>query len=234
METISKLLNYIQSDRLLGAIFYTLTVSLFVAANKLTTAANAILLQYTAPIYVALFSNWFLGEKVSLVDWLAIFVVISGMTLFFMDQLSSSGMWGNIFAIASGISFAWLTLVMRQQKASSPLQTLFWGNLLTALALSPFVYSAPSLTFKSSLSLLLLGVIQLSLPYILYAKAQEHVKALEVILIFMVEPLLNPVWVLLVMGEKPALWSLLGGLVILCAISVRGIILALKSRHFRA
>jgi drug/metabolite transporter (DMT)-like permease len=110
-----------------GAVVYTATVTLFVAATKLTTAANAILLQYTAPVYAALFGAWFLGERVAWLDWVTIAAVIGGMLLFFLDRLTPGGLWGNVLAIASGVSYAGLVTFLRKQKDSSPLESVLMG-----------------------------------------------------------------------------------------------------------
>ena len=203
-----------------GAVAYAGTVVLFVIANKLTTAANAILLQYTAPVYVALFSPWFLGEQADRRDWLTLLVMLGGMALFFMDELSFDGYLGNSIALVSGLCFAWLTLFLRRQKDSSSLPSLFLGNLLAGVIGLPFMFqSMPDLS--SCVGLLLMGVVQLGLPYILYALALRHVRAVEGILVPMIEPVLNPVWVFLMMGEQPSPWAIVGGAMILGAVLFR-------------
>ncbi len=203
-----------------GAVAYAGTVVLFVIANKLTTAANAILLQYTAPVYVALFSPWFLGEQADRRDWLTLLVMLGGMALFFMDELSFDGYLGNSIALVSGLCFAWLTLFLRRQKDSSSLPSLFLGNLLAGVIGLPFMFqSMPDLS--SCVGLLVMGVVQLGLPYILYALALRHVRAVEGILVPMIEPVLNPVWVFLMMGEQPSPWAIVGGAMILGAVLFR-------------
>ncbi|TEU10276.1 MAG: DMT family transporter [Anaerolineales bacterium] len=203
-----------------GAIAYAVTVILFVLANKLTTAANAILLQYTSPIYIALFGAWFLGERATRLDWITIFVVIGGMVLFFLDDLTTGGFWGNVCAISSGVTFACLVLFMRKQKDGSPLESIFLGNILTALVGLPFMFEAmPSAS--SWVGLLLSGVLQLGLSHVLYAAAIKHIAALEAILIAVIEPILNPLWVLLIMGETPGPWALLGGFIVLVSVTIR-------------
>jgi drug/metabolite transporter (DMT)-like permease len=208
-------------DQIGGAICYAATVILFVTANKMTTAANAILLQYTAPIYVALFSGWFLGERVTRVDWLTITVAFGGMFLFFQDDLSSGGFWGNIIAIASGVAFAALCLFTRKQKDGSSLESLLLGNLLTALIGLPFMMRGPFPNLAGWLGLAVLGIFQLGLSYICYAKAMKQLSALEGILIPVIEPVLNPIWVFLLLHETPGCGAILGGLVILTAVIVR-------------
>jgi len=207
-------------DEIGGAVAYAGTVVLFVIANKLTTAANAILLQYTAPIYVALFSPWLLGERADRRDWLTMAIMLGGMALFFMDELSFAGYLGNTIALISGLCFAGLTLFLRRQKNGSALPSLLLGNLLAGAIGLPFMFqSLPDLS--SAVGLLLMGVVQLGLPYILYALALRHVRAVEGILIPMIEPVLNPVWVFLMMGEQPSAWAMVGGALILGAVLFR-------------
>ena len=209
-----------------GAIAYAASVILFVSATKLTTAANAILLQYTAPIYIALFGAWFLGERAIWLDWITIFVVMGGMVLFFFDELTTGGFWGNVCAISSGVTFASFILFMRKQKNDSPLESVFLGNILTALVGVPFMFKTmPSAS--SWVGLMLSGVLQLGLSHVLYATAIKHVTALEAILIQVIEPILNPLWVLLIMGEAPGPWALLGGFVVLVSVTIRYVVTAL-------
>ncbi len=210
-----------------AAFFYAATVILFVTANKMTTAANAILLQYTAPIYVALFANFLLGEKTTGRDWLTIITALGGIFLFFLDNLSAGGWWGNMVAILSGVSFAGLALFLRKQKDGSPLESLFLGNILTVLIGLPFMFgSAPGAT--GWLGLFLLGVFQLGFSYILYARAIKHVTALEAILIPVIEPILNPIWVLILLGETPGKWALVGGAVVLVSVTFRSVAAAMN------
>lgn len=214
-----------------AAVAYAATVVLFVTATKLTTAANAILLQFTAPIYVALLAGRIVGERTSAADWLATALALSGMGLFFMDRLSLSGMWGNLTGLASGVSFAFMVLLLRKQKNGSPYGSLVWGNILAATVCLPFCFEkAPGLT--DALGLLVLGVLQLGLPYLLYAWAVRHASAMVSVLVPVVEPLLNPVWVFLVLGERPGPWALVGGAVVLVAVTGRSLLpLLLRPRQ---
>ncbi len=211
-----------------GAVAYATTVTLFVVATKLTTAANAILLQYTAPVYVAFLGAWFLGERTRYFDWLTISVVIGGMVLFFFDRLFPGRLLGNLIAIVSGVSFAFFVLFMRMQKNESPAESVLLGNLLAGLVSLPFVFgSMPS--GPTWLGVLFLGVVQLGLSYVLYSKAIRHVTALEAILIPSIEPILNPIWVFLVLGERPGKWALVGGSIVLVSVTFRSLI-ALRSK----
>jgi drug/metabolite transporter (DMT)-like permease len=203
-----------------GAFCYAATVIMFVAATKLTTAANAILLQYTAPVYVALLSYWFLRERITKFDILTIVAAVGGITLFFLDDLSKGGFWGNILAILSGISFAGTALFLRKQKDSSPLESVFIGNILTLLIGLPFmVQSSPNTA--GWLGLVLLGVFQLGSSYIFYTEAIKHVTALEGTLIPVLEPILNPIWVFLLLQERPGRWAIVGGIIVLISVTVR-------------
>jgi drug/metabolite transporter (DMT)-like permease len=165
-----------------------------VVATKLTTAANAVLLQYTAPVYVAFLGAWFLGEHTRWFDWFTIVLVMGGMALFFLDTLTPGNLLGNVCAILSGIGFAFFVLFMRRQKNESPIETVILGNFFTGLIGIPFMFeSMPGP--MSWLGLLFLGVVQLGISYALYSEAIRHVSALEAILIPGIEPILNPIWV---------------------------------------
>ena len=205
-----------------GAIGYAATVALFVFATRMTTAANAIFLQYTAPIYVAIIGRWYLGERALPIDWWVIAVALSGIALFFLDQLTTSGFWGNIVALASGLAFASVVIFLRKEKAGSPINIIILGNIIVAVAGAPFLFRAPLYQPHVLWLLLLLGAVQLGLSYALYAEAIKHVTALEAMLIPLVEPVLNPLWVMLALGERPGPWAILGGALVLGAVIVRG------------
>jgi drug/metabolite transporter (DMT)-like permease len=204
-----------------GAIGYALTVALFVFATRMTTAANAIFLQYTAPIYVALIGRWYLNERALRVDWLVIAVAMTGIALFFMDQLSVAGFWGNIVALGSGVAFASVAIFLRKDRAGSPLTTIILGNIIVGVAGAPYLWQS-DFSAGDAWQLLLLGVVQLGLPYVLYAYAIKHLTALEATLIPLLEPILNPLWVMLAIGERPGPWAIFGAMLVLTAVLVRG------------
>jgi len=208
-----------------GAISYAATVILFVSATKLTTAANAIILQYTAPIYVALFSSRFLKEKIHWFDSAAVAVVLCGIFLFFLDDLTAGGYFGNALALCAGFSMAWLGLFLRKQKDASPVETVLLGNLITVCVTFPFMLSGRPGPF-GWLGLGTLGVFQIGLSYVLYSHAIKKVKAIDAMLIFTIEPILNPVWVYLFIGETPGHWALAGGVLVLAAVVARGVYIA--------
>lgn len=212
-----------------AALAYAATTILFVTATKTTTAANAIFLQSTAPIYVTLLSAWLLKEKIKLLDWITVFIVMGGMVLFFLDNLSTAGILGNVVAAGSGISFAFFAIFMRMQKDGSPLESILLGNILTAAIGLPFLSRSVPNAY-GWVCLVILGVVQLGIPYILFSKAIKHVTALEAILISVIEPLLNPIWVFLMLGEAPGPLALIGGPIVLVAITVRCVLAALPSK----
>lgn len=205
-----------------GSLAYAGTVIFLVLATKLTTAANAILLQYTAPIYVALLAPRLLGEATPARDWLFIALALGGMSLFFLDRLTPLGLWGNLCGLLSGICFAFLIMSLRAQKDASPFETVILGNLLAAVICLPFMFgSMPSL--QGWLILAFLGAVQLALAYYLYALGIKKVSALGAIIITTIEPIMNPLWVVVGVGETPGPWSILGGLLVLAAVTGRGI-----------
>jgi drug/metabolite transporter (DMT)-like permease len=206
-----------------AAVAYAACTILFTLANKLTTAANAILLQYTAPVWIALLGAWFLGERATRADWLTIAAVFGGLALFFYEGLQLNSVTGLLVAVASGVAFAVMTLLMRKQKDTSALESIILGNLIGFAVGLPALWSAPALPATGWLALLLLGVVQLGLAYYFYAKAIKHVTALEAVLIPVLEPLLNPVWVLLAVGERPSVYAMAGGAVVLGAVTLRAI-----------
>ena len=203
------------------ALAFTGCTILFAAATKLTTAANAILLQYTAPVWVALLGAWLLGERARRADWWTIAVTFVGMGVFFYDGLKFNNLTGILLAVASGVSFAVMIVLLRKQGTGSTIEAIILGNLLGFVIGLPSICTAPWPDQRSLVALLLLGVVQLGIPYLLYSRAIKHVTALEAVLIPVIEPILNPIWVLLVIGEKPSPLALLGGAIVLGAVTWR-------------
>ncbi len=208
-------------DQVLGAIGYAACTITFCTATTLTTAANAILLQYTAPVWVALFGAWFLGERATRADWITIIVVLLGMGLFFADSLELAHLVGNVVAVISGVCFAGMTIALRKQKDTSATESIILGNVIAFVVGLWWIVRAPALPPSGWVSLGILGIVQLGVSYWLYARAIKHVTALEGVLIPVIEPILNPVWVLLTLGERPTLFSLVGGAIVLGAVTFR-------------
>ena len=206
-----------------AALCYSAMVFLFVSSVKLTKVANAIMLQYTAPIYTAVFGGVFLGERARWGDWLSVAAVLGGIFLFFFDDLSAGQLLGNILAVAAGITLAWMGMFLRKQKDDSPYESILLGNLVTVVVGFPFMLR-PLPSLNGWIGLLLLGIFQLGLSYIFFASAVQRVKALDTILICTIEPILNPIWVFVLMGEKPGPWAIIGGSVIIVSITARTIV----------
>ena len=215
-----------------GALMYVLNVLLFVSATKITTAANAILLQYTAPVYIAIFGSWILKEKIKPSDIIIIISVMGGMTLFFMDKFSSGQFLGNLLALLNGVIFAFVFIFMKMQKNESTLETILLGNIVLAIVGIPFYFEkVPDI--KSIEGLLMLGIFQLGLSFILYSIAIKRITALEAVLILCIEPILNPVWVFLVLGEFPGTWALAGGLIVFVTVTLRSILLNVPGKKLK-
>ncbi len=206
-----------------GAVLaYAGTMLLFVTATKMTTAANAIFLQYTAPVFVCLFGRLFFRERLSRLDLLATALVMAGMVLFFSERLTSAAgsRLGDAIAIGAGACFGLQAVCMRRLRVldASPESVLIWGNLICVGVALPFLFQqVPSAT--DLLLLVLMGLIQVGLAYILYNYALRHVSSLELILIPILEPLLNPVWVFLIQGERPGITAIAGGVLILLVVT---------------
>ena len=209
-----------------GALCYVVTNLCFIAATKLTSAANAIFLQYACPVYVVLFGYWLLKEKPRRADWLALAVILIGLAFFFGDKLSFNGFYGNILAIVSGVAFAGTMVFMRMQRDGQAARTLLLGNFLSALVGLPFLFFEKSYPATDFMILLYLGSFQIGLSFLLYSLAIQHIHALEANLILTLEPILNSLWVFLALGEKPGPLALLGSLLVVGAVMFRAAISA--------
>jgi drug/metabolite transporter (DMT)-like permease len=228
---------------LTSAAFYSLMLILFISATKLTTAANAIFLQYTAPVYVALLSRPLLGEPVGRLEWVTFFFCFLGMGCFFGDQLSTGGMIGNIAAILSGIacglnmlSLKFLSLETQtgegamgnRSRLLRALPASLLGNLITVVICIPWMHATVPQTSQEWTILALMGVFQLGVPYLLFNIGILWISAIEGVLFAMLEAILNPIWTAWGAGEYPGPWAIVGGLLILGSISVFGL---LKNRQ---
>lgn len=223
-----------------GACSLAATTGLFILANKLTTAANAILIQYSAPIWVALLGAWLLGERATRLDWLTIVTVIGGIVLFFFEQLSFDHVAGNLVALGAGVAFAVNVVSFRQVAVtpgatgpSDPLRPMLLGNLIGAVLGAPFALASPPLAATGWGALVALGLFQQAAAYLCYAWAIRHATAIEATLVSVIEPILSPVWVAIAFGERPGPWAVLGGAVVVGAVTARGLILSARDRRAR-
>lgn len=207
------------TNLLLGGFFYAATMLLFVPATKMTTAANAILLQYTNPIYIIIFGPLLAGEKSDWIDIAAVAGILAGMVLLLWGDLGGGQMAGNILALLSGVTYGGTTIFLRRAKNTRPSDSLNLSCLLSFLFAIPFIVKAglPQ-SAMSYPALLCLGVFQIGMPAVLLSIGIEKVPALSSVIITMIEPMMNPVWVALFAGEVPSASSVFGGLVILTCI----------------
>lgn len=211
--------------QIVGAFGYVGAQLFFIMATKLTTAANAIFLQYTLPVYIVLFGYWFLDERPQRADWISLIVIFTGLFLFFGDDLNFSGFYGNILAIISGMAMAILMLCMRKQKDGTPANTILLGNIIGAVIGLPMLFQE-NFTPASLGMIAYLGIFQIGLSFVLYSIAIKRVQALESTLILTLEPILNPLWVFLVIGETPGRLALTGGVFVIGAVTARAVISA--------
>lgn len=189
----------------------------FVFATKWTTAANAIFLQYAGVVWVLLLSPLVVREPMRSRDVIAIVVALGGMALFFLGKFEARGMSGNAMALVSSVFFAALILALRREHDAAE-SAITWGNALLALALVPFVAHDLALTPKSLADLLFLGIVQIALAYLFFVRGLKHVTATQASLTGMLEPVMNPVWVLLFLGERPSGYAVIGAAIVLAAI----------------
>ena len=206
--------------RVLAIIAYAATVCSFAIANKLTSAANAILLQYTAPIYSALLGAWLLRERVRRRDVVSIFCILGGMVLFVLDGLQTGNYLGDAVALLSGAAFGSVSVFTKLEKDNDPAQCMFWGNLLSFFAMLPFM---GKVTFAphNVIAILVLGIFQLGIPYVIYTRAVRYVSAVEVTIVTVSEAILNTLWVLLFLGIVPSIYSMVGGAILILTIVLR-------------
>ncbi|HEY0006968.1 MAG TPA: EamA family transporter [Pyrinomonadaceae bacterium] len=203
-------------------VLYAGLLLCFVVATKLTTAANAIFLQYTSPVYLLLLEPLVYKEKFRLVDLITVIVCLAGMSLFFVGQLDTRSLTGNLVALASGLFMALYFLLLRHPRSQkvNRASSVIYGNLLLVLLTAPFIFNHPPHVSVLNLGIVLyLGVVQLGLGYTLFTLGiARGVRSLDAGIIGYIEPVLNPVWVFLFLGEQPSHWALLGGGIIIFAV----------------
>lgn len=207
-----------------AAILYAVVVIFFVLATKETTAANAIFLQYTAPVYLLVLEPIVYKENFRARDLITVLVCIGGMTLFFVGQLRPQDVTGNVMALTSGLFFALYFLLLRHPRVRevNRASSVIYGNVLVVLVCAPWGLAALSSVGRHDLlSVTYLGVVQLGVSYAFFTVGMTRgVRSLDAGIICYIEPVLNPVWVFLVLGERPSRWALLGGAIIITAVII--------------
>ncbi len=210
---------------LLNSSFYAAVLILFVLATKTTTAANAVFLQSTAPIYVLIFEPIINKTKYERINIITIIVCFLGMILFFMGKLTPGDLKGNILALLAGVAFAAFFLGMRKNKHEYFFSSIFYGNVIVAIICIPYLFGMQSISFSNLWMVIYLGVFQVGIAYTFFSYGLKRVFAIEASLISLLEPVLNPVWVFFGYGEIPSLGAIIGGIIIIAAIFIRTIIL---------
>jgi len=224
----------INSITVATSILYAGLLLLFVVATKLTTAANAIFLQYTAPIYVLIFEPLIYKEKFKRNDLLTVVICVAGMTLFFVGKLRPQDVSGNLTALASGLCFAFYILLLRHTRSQqvNRASSVIYGNLILVFALAPVGLGAiPVMTTNDVVAVSYLGIVQIGIAYTFFTLGMARgVRSLDAGIVGYIEPVLNPVWVFLLLGERPSQWALLGGVIIISAVLSHTILGARRAR----
>ena len=206
----------------LAAIFYAGILILFVIATKMTTAANAIFLQFTAPIYLVVLEPVFLKTKFEPKNVITIIICIGGMILFFFGKLEIGSIYGNLVAIGSGICFAMFSLLLKykrvRHKSENTLNYVITGNALVAAIASIIIFPNFAITMNEGLILIYMGAVQIGISYMIFNEGIKYVSATESMIIATLEAIFNPIWVFIGIGEMPSVYSILGGVIIFGAI----------------
>lgn len=209
---------------LLNSLAYAAVLILFVIATKTTTAANAIFLQSTAPIYVLIFEPILTKTKWQRINIITIAVCFLGMILFFMGDLSPGDVEGNIAALLAGLAFATFFLGMKKNNPAYGESSIFYGNVIVALFCIPFITNMNSISLPDFAMVSFLGVFQIAFAYALFSYGLKRIIAVEASIISMFEPVLNPIWVFIGYGEIPSFYAIIGGIIIITAITTRTVI----------
>ncbi len=207
------------------------TMFLFVCANKTTTAANAILLQYTAPVFTVFIGALVLKEKTHVESYVALPLVVAGMVVMFLGKLDGGTLLGNVLGLIAGFTFSLYFVFIRMQKDGSPLESNLLSHWITAgvcFVISLFL-PLPHVTMQSLGAIAVLGVVQIGISSILFSVAIKRVSAVQANLIAVIEPVFNPVWVFFAIGEAPGMHTLIGGAMIVSAVTIASLITARRN-----
>lgn len=206
---------------LVSGVFTACVYTCFAVSNKLTTAANAIVLQFTSPVFIVIFTALIYKTRIRKADAAVVTLTLLGIALFFFDQLQPGYILGNLVAIAAGMFMAGMFMAVGELEGEQRFSGILIGQCLTFLVGLPFIIvTKPVFTTTATLSILTLGVFQLGISYILYVKSSRYCPPLACCLLGAVEPLLNPVWVLIFDGEKPGIFALIGGVIVVVSITL--------------
>ena len=211
------------------SICYAPLLICFVVATKMTTAANAIFLQYVAPAIVLVLEPRILKTKIQSHNVLTVILCVAGLAFFLLEQKEKNNWIGDGIALLSGFFLAFLILALKAGNRSQQLSGVTLGNFWVVLVTIPWFIRSSDPMMDEHLMMVFLGVIQIGMGYILFTYGQRRIPAIESSLIAMLEPILNPVWVMIGYGEIPSVWSLIGGAIILFTLTGRMVFIKTKT-----
>ena len=202
---------------LIGALSLIGVTTLFAIANKLTTAANAIVLQFTAPVFVILLMAVLYRQRPSRADLITCFLVLLGVVPFFVDGLQAGNWLGNAAAVLSGLCYAGV-FMMNTGKDADPISSCFLGQLAAGLILTPLCFLETDFSPPTLAAVAALGIVQVGGAYILFSIGIQHTPPITASLITGMEPILNPLWVAAFYGERVTPLSVIGSVIVFCSI----------------
>jgi len=214
----------------LTAACVLLTAATYIVSVKLTTAANAIVLQYTAPILILIYQIVFQKRRATRLDIAAVTVILSGIVLFFVEGLAGGNMLGNLIALISGVTFAGVFLCNAREGAT-PMQSNILAYILGSIVFLPSVVTNVTPDPMAWGAAVILGAVTLGLAYFFFAKGSKHISALAGSLITCIEPILSPLWVGLVVGEIPSVWGFGGMALVILGVVGYNTMLIRKSQN---
>jgi len=226
-----------------GAV-YGATLTAFVLATKLTTAANAIFLQATAPLYLLLLSPFVLGERIGRRDLVYLAGVGVGLAFCVLGRpvataTAPNPSLGNAIGVLCSVVWALTLLGLRYlerdpDREGAAMAAVVAGNALASVAALPFAWPLPMASPAEWATIVYLGVFQIALAYVFLTRAVRKLPALEVSLLLLLEPVLNPTWTWLIRGERPGAWTIVGGAIIIAVTAIKSVYEAYESRTARA
>lgn len=208
------------TDMAAATILFALLLGLYVGATKETTAANAIFLQYTAPLYVIAFAPWLLGERLRSRDAVPFAVCIGGIAVLFAGNRGSDDIAGMLMGAGSGFFYGLFLLWLRRVRYADPIAITF-ANCMGVAALFSFALLRRDVDGEDLALLFVMGAVQFALPYLLFTRGLREVESAEASLLALIEPVLNPIWVALFYGEDPSAATIAGGAIIIAGLAFR-------------
>lgn len=200
-----------------GALSMIGVTTLFAVANKLTTAANTIVLQFTAPVFVILFMAVIYHQRPGKVDLIVCFLVLLGVVLFFVDGIRAGNLLGNVLAVLSGICYAGV-FMMNTGENADPISSCFLGQLAAGVILTPLCFGETDFSAQTMAAVIALGVVQVGGAYVLLSIGIRNTPPVTASLITGLEPILNPLLVAVFYGERITALSIAGAVIVVCTV----------------